>query len=71
MGEEHCITIEGTNLMTHLGRKLDRSLCIKAHADHVVTESSNGLWMMRVRTADRSEQKLLVLLYQILVLSSI
>jgi ribonuclease HI len=65
------VDIPGTKSMKYLGVKCDRSLCFKDHIEHVIVKARKGLAAMRVMAATNIEQRLLVLLYQALVLSTI
>ena len=57
--------------MTYLGVRLDRSLSFRDHVDYVITKARKGLSAMRVMAAANIEQRLLILLFQGLVLSPI
>uniref|UniRef100_A0A0B7B8J7 Reverse transcriptase domain-containing protein n=1 Tax=Arion vulgaris TaxID=1028688 RepID=A0A0B7B8J7_9EUPU len=58
-----------TNTMKYLGVQFDRSLHYRTHVDTMITKVRKGLAAMRVMAATCYRQRLLVILYQGLILS--
>ena len=73
MSETPHVTFDGHTLirkssMSYLGIKFDRSLCFRDHIDHVIAKARNALSVLKIMAAANIEQRLLVILYQGLVL---
>ena len=63
--------LERVNSMKYLGITFDRSLCGNEHISRVVVKARKGLVALKTMAGARMSQKILVILYQTLILSVI
>ena len=65
------VYIEGKELKRYLGITFDRNLCGKEHISRVMVKARNDLVAVKTMTGARMTQKILVILFQSLVLNVI